>query len=34
MQLVLAVALAQLVFGQPEFGQPGEEFRLEISVLP
>ena len=28
-ELVLAVALGQLVFGQPEILQPGEEFRLE-----
>ena len=29
MQLVLPVALAQLVFRQPEIGEPGQELRLE-----
>ncbi|MGY4298248.1 hypothetical protein ACVWXN_006343 [Bradyrhizobium sp. i1.4.4] len=29
MQLVLALDLAQLVFGQPEFGQPADEVRRE-----
>jgi len=28
-QLVLAFDLAQLVFGQPEFGQPADEVRRE-----
>ena len=39
MQFVLAVAAAQLVLGQREIGEPGEEFRIEdlgaaVKLLP